>query len=135
MTSRNNSNERIVVDLDTQTLKAYENSKVVFALDCVTGDKNHQTEPGTFHVFRKDRNHVSHTYNVPMHYAMFFRHDGKALHPYHGLVPLAMVRALKETVTDYLGSHGCVRLTENDARELFDWTPVGTVVTVQGHLI
>jgi lipoprotein-anchoring transpeptidase ErfK/SrfK len=126
--------KRIVVDLDTQTLKAYEGADVVFAFDCVTGDKNHPTDAGTFHVFQKDKNHISHAYNVPMHYAMFFTHDGKALHQYHGLVPLAIVRALKESVTDYLGSHGCVRMTEADAKVLFDWTPVGTAVQIQGRL-
>ena len=32
--------KRIAVDLDTQTLQTYEGSRAVFALDCVTGDKN-----------------------------------------------------------------------------------------------
>jgi lipoprotein-anchoring transpeptidase ErfK/SrfK len=134
MTRRNTHAKRIVVDLDSQTLKAYEGADVVFAFDCVTGSKDHPTDPGFFRIHNKDPKHVSTAYQVPMHYAMFFTQDGKALHQYHGMVPLGVVRALKEHVTDYLGSHGCVRLAEQDAKALYDWTPIGTAVHVQGRL-
>jgi lipoprotein-anchoring transpeptidase ErfK/SrfK len=33
-------------------------------------------------------------------------------------------------VSDWFGSHGCLRLEEADARTLFRWTPSGTVVQV-----
>lgn len=56
--------------------------------------------------------------------------DGKALHQYHGLLPLAVVRVAKKG-SDWFGSHGCVRLTEDDAKTLCNWTPnSGTKVTV-----
>ena len=87
-----------------------------------------------------------------MDYAMFFTTDGKAVHQYHGVVPLSasisvtavskearpgevvplsVVRTLKSKVSDYMGSHGCVRLTEDNARALYEWTPVGTQVRVK----
>jgi membrane carboxypeptidase/penicillin-binding protein len=73
-------------------------------------------------------------YGVPMHYALFFTTDGKAFHQYHGLMPLSVVRAFKEAVTDYVGSHGCVRLTEQDARALLQWADLRTHVIISGKL-
>jgi lipoprotein-anchoring transpeptidase ErfK/SrfK len=67
---------------------------------------------------------------VKMHYAMFFTHDGKAIHQYHGPV-FSIVRALKTSVSDSFGSHGCVRLQEEDARALFSWASNHTIVHVQ----
>ena len=66
-----------------------------------------------------------------MNYAMFFTADGKAIHQYHGALPVSTVRFLKSKVSDYLGSHGCVRLAEDDAKALFEWAPIGTVVEVK----
>jgi lipoprotein-anchoring transpeptidase ErfK/SrfK len=66
-----------------------------------------------------------------MNFAMFFSSDGKAIHQYHGILPLAVVRAAKSGVSDWFGSHGCVRLTEEDAKTLFDWTPIGTPVDIR----
>jgi lipoprotein-anchoring transpeptidase ErfK/SrfK len=65
-----------------------------------------------------------------MNYAMFFTTDGKALHQYHGAVPLNVVRTFRGKVSEWFGSHGCVRLSEADARALFEWAPLGTAVEV-----
>jgi hypothetical protein len=54
----------------------------------------------------------------------------KALHQYHGLMPLSMVRMARSNVSDWFGSHGCVRLVQADAKALYDWAPVGTTVQV-----
>jgi lipoprotein-anchoring transpeptidase ErfK/SrfK len=65
-----------------------------------------------------------------MNYAMFFTTDGKALHQYHGAVPQNVVRTFRGKVSEWFGSHGCVRLSESDARALFEWAPLGTAVEV-----
>ena len=80
--------KRIEVDLGGQTLKAFERTKLIFSFDCVTGDDSHPTDRGVFHIFRKQHPHRSQAYNVQMNYAMFFTHDGKAIHQYHGPIPL-----------------------------------------------
>lgn len=120
----------ISVSLANQTLEAFEDTVRKFAFDCVTGSSDHPTDPGLFHVIRKDMMHHSHAYNVDMHYAMFFTHDGKAIHQYHGLLPLSVVRFAKSG-SDWFGSHGCVRLTEENARTLFQWTPLHTPVRIR----
>ena len=118
----------IKVYLANQILEAYDGSERVFRFECVTGDADHPTIPGKFIIDRQYKTYRSHQYKVQMNYAMFFSH-GKAIHQYHGFLPLPLVRASK-SVTDLVGSHGCVRLSEADARALFDWTPRFTEVHV-----
>lgn len=122
--------KRIAVDLSHQTLEAFEDGRVVHHFDCVTGDANHPTNAGTFSIIRKNHPYRSRTYDVQMDYAMFFTSDGKAIHQYHGAAGLSLVRTLRQGVSDWFGSHGCVRLEEANARTLYNWTPVGTRVTV-----
>ena len=121
--------KRIVVNLDEQRVEAFEGDEKVFDFICVSGDENHPTDTGTFKIFRKEHPYRSKTYNVDMDYAMFFTQDGKALHQYHGPIPLSVVRDLRQG-SEWFGSHGCVRLQEEDAQALYEWAPMGTKVTV-----
>jgi len=120
-------NKRIHVSLHSQKLVAYEGPTKIFEFDCVTGDKDHPTDIGTFQVFQKDRTHFSSKYKVQMDYALFFTKDGKAIHKSHAV---GVGSYLKYLGIDSIGSHGCVRLTEEDAKALFEWTPMHTTVVV-----
>lgn len=120
----------IKIDLTTQTVEAYEGTTKIFSFECVSGDASHPTDKGRFKILHKHPVYRSHTYNVQMNYAMFFTNDGKALHQYHGPVPLGVVRVMRSRVSEWFGSHGCVRLREEDARVLFEWTPKNTVVEI-----
>jgi lipoprotein-anchoring transpeptidase ErfK/SrfK len=123
--------KKISIFLATQKLQAFEGATKKFEFDCVTSASDYPTVPGTFHISRKDRVHRSAKYNAQMNFAMFFSADGKAIHQYHGIAPLSLVRTLKSGVSDWFGSHGCVRLSEDDARALFDWTLIGTTVEIR----
>ena len=120
----------IKVDLASQLVDAYDGDERIHRFECVSGDKDHPTDRSKFKVQRKHETYRSHTYNVQMNYAMFFTADGKALHQYHGAVPLTVVRTFRSRITEWFGSHGCVRLCEEDARALFEWAPLGTAVEV-----
>jgi lipoprotein-anchoring transpeptidase ErfK/SrfK len=122
--------KRIQIDLLQQCVEAYVGGARVFRLDCVTGDGEHPTDRGAFRINRKHHPYRSRVYGVRMDYAMFFTDDGKALHQYHGPVPLSIVRLARNHVSEWFGSHGCVRLSEADARRLYEWAPVGTMVQV-----
>ena len=65
-----------------------------------------------------------------MNYPLFFTHDGKALHQYHGPLPIWALRSARNNVSDWIGSHGCVRLAENDAKAIYEWASIGTAVQV-----
>lgn len=122
--------KEIHVHLDEQTVEALEDGEQVFQFICVTGDEDHPTDKGTFHIFRKEHPYRSKTYGVEMDYANFFTEDGKALHQYHGPIPLSVVRTMRQEVSEWFGSHGCVRLQEADARALYEWAPLNTKVTI-----
>lgn len=120
----------IKVNMAQQTVAAFEANKQIFSFECVSGDHDHPTNKGTFQIVRKAHPYRSQKYNVQMNYAMFFTNDGKALHQYHGPIPLSVVRAMKQGVSDWFGSHGCVRLVEKDASALYSWARIGTKVHV-----
>jgi lipoprotein-anchoring transpeptidase ErfK/SrfK len=120
-------NKKIIVVIDTQILLAMEGSKVVYEYDVVTGRPKKETHPGDYRIGRKYKDYTSKTYGSPMPYSMFFSKDGKAIHG----TEWATVRSyLHAYVTESVGSHGCVGLSEEDAKILFDWTPVGTPIEV-----
>lgn len=121
--------KRIMVDLVQQIVEAFDGTERIHRFECVSGDEAHPTDKGMFSVMRKMHPYTSHTYHVPMNYAMFFTLDGKALHQYHG-PGFEIVRELKMEVTGWFGSHGCVRLQEEDAKSLYEWAAVGTTVHV-----
>lgn len=64
-----------------------------------------------------------------MNYAMFFTRTGEAIHQYHGPAPWFFLKTGR-SITDLVGSHGCVRLQEEDAQKLYKWASVGTRVEV-----
>jgi lipoprotein-anchoring transpeptidase ErfK/SrfK len=119
---------RIVVSLERQKLLAYENETVVYEFDCATGDGANPTPKGDFRIQpgRKYRKYRSKQYDAQMDYAMFF-HKGYAIHMAYAV---GITSYLKWAGVQGVGSHGCVRLSENDARELFDHTPCQTPVKI-----
>ena len=120
--------KRIVVDITSQILRAYSGSKLTYDFEAITGAEGHRTTPGNYSILRKQQVAYSRKYGAQMNWAMFFDTDGKAIHQYHGWFWGA--RTGKEWISDWFGSHGCVRLKEEDAQELFGWTPKGTPVQV-----
>lgn len=121
--------KQIIVELDDQNLFAYEGSNKKFEYHSTSGDKDHPTatKPQLFHIFRKHKKYTSRTYNAKMDYAMFFTYDGKAIHQAYGVWVTSI---LKDLGADYFGSHGCVRLSESNAKELFEWASMKTPVFI-----
>jgi RHS repeat-associated protein len=117
----------IVITISDQMLRAYENGHLKYEFETVTGDQAHPTTVGDWSINRKEAEYTSKTYGAQMNYAMFF-HKGEAIHQYHG--PFTLDRLLRQ-VSSRVGSHGCARLEEDDARALFDWAPIGTHVRVR----
>jgi lipoprotein-anchoring transpeptidase ErfK/SrfK len=121
--------KRIVVDLGSQTVTASDGGKVFYTCECVSGDVSHVTPKGKFAVLRKEHPYTSKKYKVPMNYAMFFTTEGEALHQYHGPAPWWLLTTMRD-ITTAIGSHGCVRLKEEDAKKLYNWASIRTAVEV-----
>lgn len=119
--------KRIVVNLATRTLEASQGKNMVYTFSCLVGQEGHETTPGHYTVLEKDRNRRSRKYNAPMNFAMKFSEDWKAIHEseHFGLRNIGVSLGMTS-----LGSHGCIGLSHDDAKVLFDWTPLGTPVIV-----
>jgi lipoprotein-anchoring transpeptidase ErfK/SrfK len=119
--------KEIRVNIDRQILVAMEGDEEVYSFDVVTGRDGKETTAGTYKIFRKHEKYTSKTYGSEMPYTMFFTPDGKAIHG----TWMAPVRSyLKSLFTDSVGSHGCVGLTDDNAKVLFEWAPEGTPVVI-----
>jgi lipoprotein-anchoring transpeptidase ErfK/SrfK len=122
--------KRILVDIAAQQVTAFDGKSRFHACECVSGDTSHSTPRGRFAILRKHHPYTSKTYGAAMNYAMFFTTTGEALHQYHGPAPWTLLR-LGRRMTTAVGSHGCVRLQEDDAKKLYGWAPIGTAVEVK----
>lgn len=118
----------IEIDLDQQTVSAYDNGQMVYATLTSTGVPGFWTRPGLFQIFEK-------TETTPMSGA--FEADASDYY-YLEDVPWTMyfdeARALHgaywHTKFGYEQSHGCVNLSAGDSRWLFDWAQMGDWVYV-----
>jgi len=123
---------KIVVNLSYRKLSAFAGTVLAYEFHCVIGRPGHTTEPGKFRIFKKEEMHLSHAYgNSPMPYSMFFSSDGKAIHG----TPGATVRSFAGylglgNLIPAVGSHGCVGLSEEDAKSLYERTPMNTLVEI-----
>jgi len=119
--------QEIQVFIDEQVLIALENDEEVYSFDIVTGRDGKETTAGRYKIFRKHEKYTSKTYGSEMPYTMFFTEDGKAI---HGTQMATLRSYLHSYLSDSVGSQGCVGLTDDNAKALFDWARVGTPVIV-----
>lgn len=121
------SGKEIHIYIERQILIAQENGEEVYNFDIVIGREGKETTAGTFEIFRKHEKYTSNAYGAEMPYAMFFTTDGKAIHG----TQMATLRSYLQTyISEGVGSHGCVGLTDDNALALFEWAPMGTPVIV-----
>lgn len=107
----------IDVDLDQQVLTAYEGAAPVYATLVSTGEPETPTPVGVYRIWLKRVEQpmgysVAHPHvlgEVP--YVQFFDHDGRALHGVYWHRSFGRPR-----------SHGCVNLSFEDARRMFEFT-------------
>jgi len=121
------SSKAILVNVEQQVLYAVDDYKIVYEFDVITGQPGKETTSGKFKITRKIEDYTSKTYKVPMPYTMFFSKDGKAIHGTKWATIRSYIHAY---VNESVGSMGCVGLTEEDARALFEWAPVGTTIAI-----
>lgn len=122
--------KEIHVFIDSQTLEAVEGGETVYSFDIVTGQDGKETTLGTYYISNKHEKYVSKTYGSEMPYTMFFTADGKAI---HGTQMATLRSYLHAYITDSVGSQGCIGLTDDNARALFEWTPSGTAVIISAN--
>ena len=112
----------VYISIDKQQLTLYSGDQPIAHSRVSTGTASHPTPTGVFSVIQKDRWHRSNLYdNAPMWYMQRITWSGVAMH--QGVVP------------NYPASHGCIRLPEAFARQLWGITKMGArVIVTRGEL-
>ena len=107
----------VVVSISKQQLTLYSDGQPIAHSRVSTGVPGHATPTGVFSVIQKDRWHRSNIYgNAPMYYMQRITWSGVAMH--QGVVPNGPA------------SHGCIRLPEAFARQMWGITKLGARVIV-----
>jgi lipoprotein-anchoring transpeptidase ErfK/SrfK len=107
----------VVISLDKQQLTLYSDGQPVTRSRVSTGVPGHPTPTGVFSVIQKDRWHRSNLYyNAPMFFMQRITWSGVAMH--QGIVP------------NHPASHGCIRLPEAFARQMWGITKMGARVVI-----
>ncbi|HEX6447496.1 MAG TPA: L,D-transpeptidase [Streptosporangiales bacterium] len=105
---------RACVDISRGKAWLMSHGKVAYGPATITsGRPGYRTSIGTFHVTRKDKDHISSIYHVPMPYSVFF-HGGEAFHEGSRKVQ----------------SHGCIHLSHKSAVRFYKYLHVGDVVQI-----
>jgi len=109
------------VDLTHQRLTAYQGTTLMRQFIISSGAPQTQTKVGLFRVYAKNKsnNMASQEYDVPaVPYVLFYDKD------------FAMHGAYWHNDFGKPVSHGCINLRVEDARWLFEWASVGTLVNI-----
>ena len=107
----------IIINLASQRLYFYQDSRVVFITRLSTGRRGLPTPRGSYQITEKDVCHTSTIYHVSMPY--FMRLGGEAFGIHYGYNP------------GHPASHGCIRVgSMSEAKDLFRRTPAGTSVII-----
>jgi lipoprotein-anchoring transpeptidase ErfK/SrfK len=107
----------VVIAIDRQQLTLYSDGHPIAHSRVSTGVPGHPTPTGVFSIIQKDRWHRSNIYyNAPMYFMQRITWSGVAMH--QGVVP------------NQPASHGCIRLPESFARQMWGITKLGVRVIV-----
>ena len=123
--------KEIIVDRSDQKLYAYEDGELFMEIKISTGLQLTPTPRGTFKVFKKTPSRYmqgpipeiapDQYYDLPgVPWNLYFTEGGAVIHGayWHN-----------DFGSPY--SHGCVNVSPDEARILYDWTPLGTKVVVR----
>ncbi len=124
-----------LADDPTHTLTIWHGSTVVATMPIAMGNRKHPTPNGTYHVLEKNRSIVmdSSTFGVPVsspegyrtlvEYATRLSWSGIFIHA----APWSLVYQGRTNV-----SHGCIEMSTDNAKSVYDELPIGTPVVVRG---
>jgi hypothetical protein len=117
----------IAIDKSTQHMTVSVDGNERYSWPVSTGRPGYETPNGTFKPNRMDANHFSQEWdNAPMPHSIFFDTRGHAVHGFFDVKHLGLAV-----------SHGCVRLSPDNATTLFDLVKTegmaNTTVVVSGR--
>lgn len=125
------TNKLILVDISEQHMYIYGDGNVIWSWVTSTGERGRETVPGNFSVLNKIPNAYAYTWNLQMPYWLGIYWAGSLQNGIHALPILSNGQTLWDGWLGTPVSYGCVILSTENARTLYDWAEVGTPVKIQ----
>ncbi len=124
--------KRIEVNIRTQRVIAWQGDDKVFEFAATTGDEGSPTVLGEYVIQDKiEQDAYSELWGMTMPYWMGIYDVGDWEDGFHALPTLDDGEVVwADAVGHYPATHGCIVLSLDDAKTLFDWAEVGTLVDV-----
>jgi len=132
--------KRIVVNLDTQQLYAFENGQLKYRWQISSGRSSAPTSPGTYQILNHDELATGSSYTLcsadtcgqwKMYWFMgIYEVQPGLVNGFHGAVELPDGTYLGGGGVDYPSTFGCIMSLDDLAKELYDWAEVGTMVEI-----
>ncbi len=125
------TNKRILIDLSEQRMYVYQDGGLLYTWVTSTGMPGAETIPGNFKVLDKLPSAYAYTWGLQMPYWLGIYWAGSLENGIHALPIMADGRILWD---GYLGqpvSYGCIILSTENARTLYNWAEVDTPVDIQ----
>lgn len=133
-------NKRIIVDITTQSLVAYENGQKVFSWLISTGIPSAPTAPGIYQVLNHDELAFGSSYTLcgaqgcgqwKMYWFMgIYEVQPGLVNGFHGAVELPNGSYLGGGNVGEPYTFGCVMSLDSNAKLLYDWAEDGTIVEI-----
>jgi lipoprotein-anchoring transpeptidase ErfK/SrfK len=124
-------NKRIEVDISEQHFYAYENGVLVYSFVCSTGEPGRDTAPGNYQVLDKIPMAYASTWNLKMPYWLGIYWAGTLENGIHALPILSNGQKLWDGYLGQRVSYGCVILSTEAAKIIYDWAEIGTPVIIR----
>lgn len=133
-------NKRIVVNLKTQSLVAYENGQPVFSWLISSGMDRAPTNPGTYQILSHDPVATGGSFEQctalgcaqwTMYWFMgIYEVTPGLVNGFHGAVLLANGRYLGDGLVGRPFTYGCIMSDNDNGEALYDWADNGTIVEI-----
>ena len=133
-------NKRIVVNLETQSMVAYENGQPIFSWLIASGMDRAPTSPGTYQILSHAEKASGGSSELcsalgcaqwEMDWFMgIYEVIPGLLNGFHGNVLLANGRLLGDGYTGQPLTYGCIMANNDNAKALYDWAEEGTIVEI-----
>lgn len=125
------SARRIEISISQQRLYAYENDQLIYAFVCSTGYDASPTAPGEYRIQSKMPMAYASTWSLQMPYWMGIYWSGTLENGIHALPILPSGQILWDGYLGQRVSYGCIILSTEDARTLYDWAEIGDTVIIR----
>jgi len=126
--------KRIEINLPKQKMYVFEYDTQIYTFTVSTGISRTPTIPGQFQILFKEEAAFAKRWQLDMPYFMgVYEEDEGFFNGIHELPITHYGTRLSRGVLGYPASFGCIIMDEGDAKTLFDWAEVGTLVRISGY--